>query len=156
MKIEKRNGKTMEFNSMKLQHSIQSAGANRERAEEIEQCVSDKKCRTTQEIRAVVSKELHRTDPDTAKSYDDTRRLVANTATDTAMGVAMMSQKAMADLHLESGDYFTIVHGSQRERLEARKDDHEDKPWDEVRLHIQDLEAFGIQKGRNVIARKEK
>ena len=154
MKITKRNGESEEFDRTNVESSIRNAGTDEETARTISNIVSEKKCKSTKEIRKVVHRELKKRDTEVARRYDESRSLVARKAIDALRGTARLSKEAMTNLNLRTGDRFTVMHGNNRHSLKVERDNETSILWNEIRLHAEDLETIGITDGRDLIARR--
>jgi len=164
MKILKENGTSEDFDIAKVEASIRNIGRDDKTAKEIAKIVSEKKSESTKEIRNHVSKELRHRNAEAARNYEESRSaarryiesriLVATTGDKVVKGTALLPKQAMANLNLEEGDHFMVMHGTQSHMMMAKVDDNPSTRWNEIRLHASDLDNIGAAEGRDIIAQR--
>jgi len=151
MKITKRNGKTEEFNSAKVERSVKNAGVDDKNAKDIAKQISEKNYATTNEIRTAVNNILTK-HPETAKKYEGSRTLVARRALEAIRGIARLSKAGMVNLNLKEGDNVRLLNKTKNRTMEVDKNNKTDIEWNEIRLHEKDMKILGISNGEDIIA----
>jgi len=164
MKILKENGKSEEFDSIKLEASVRSVGRDEKTAKEISELVTARKPTSTQEIRHIVSKELRNRSVDASRNYEESRSaarrymesrmLIAKNGNKAAPGMALLPKEAMTRLNLDDGDKFMVMHGTQRQALMAKLSEDPEMRWNEIGLHSDDMQNIGAFDGFDVIAQR--
>ena len=170
MNILKENGKEETFEISKIEESIRNVGVNEKTAKEIAFLVSDRKPSSTKDARKIISKELRNRSVEAsrnyeevrsaARSYIESRRLVAKHGNKTAKGVtllpgvALLPKNAMTRLNLDDGDRFMVMHGNQRHTLIAKLTEEDNIRWNEIWLHDDDMQNIGASDGVDIIAQR--
>ena len=164
MKIMKKNGKTEEFDSKKVEASIRNIGRDDRTAREIAKSVSQKNISSSVDIRNQVTKELALRKADAARNYDEARSgvrryvesriLVAITGDKVVKGTALLPKEAMINLNLDEGDNFMVMHGNQRQIIMAKVDDNPSTRWNEIMLHASDLGNIGATEGQDIVGQR--
>ncbi len=151
--VRKRSGETEKFEKTKLERSLRKARADEKTATDIANRVSEKEVNTTQEIRNMVVEELRKTNTEAAERYEDTRRLAAKAAVDTAKGIARLAEETMTRLNLKAGDTIDLCHEDHKHTVKAERATVGAK---EIRLHEEDLKSLGITDGTQIAVRRLK
>jgi len=148
--VMKRDGRSEDFNNQKIKLSVLRAGANEKVASEVANTILESNAMTTANIRMAVTEELRKRNPESAKNYENTRRLTARKAIDAARGTVRISEEIMKRLDIKPGDPVELRHGNNTHRMKADKGASSAR---DINLNHEDLKTLGVTEGLRIAVR---
>ena len=148
VKIRKRTGIPQEFDSKKLQRSLECAGVPSDIAAGIAGKINPTEGMSTWDIRRSITRILSEINPAYMASYDSTRNLNARGSEYVSKGICRINEEFMNDLGLKSGQNVMILAGEKKS--EMRVESVPSLSPREVLMNDSELDKLSIKSGTRV------
>lgn len=151
--VRKVDGRVEDFNRAKVQQSILGACGDEKLAVEVANAIPEEVSLTTADIRARVTEELRKRNPEVTERYERTRRLTASKSIDAAQGIAQVTEQAMNVMNLRPGDPVQLTFADNRHNVRAKRGTHDPRT---IQLHEEDLRKIGAEDGSRIAVRRHR
>jgi formylmethanofuran dehydrogenase subunit D len=149
--VRKGDWRIERFNRGKIVRSVVAAGASETVAKEVAALVPERNGISTDEIRAIVHKGLAERDPQTAKSYGETRNMAAWQRMEEDETMAGMGEESMAQLAIKEGDTLELSYNGVTHTVTVEMTGTNLRG---IHLSEADMKVLGADDGDRVAVRK--